>query len=166
VRAGLSFTEILLGILILSLALVPLIGVSMQTTKGIDISLDEIEATNVAGAVLEGLQSAPWELLTEQYGSPGVELEALPEDLQSALHLPPLPEGYQVWVNILHSEVPPLRGESGLPADAQEQIRELREVRLLEVRCAFVTRALAERVSATRTREIAVSTIVSKASRL
>jgi hypothetical protein len=165
-RRGASFLEIILGLVILTIAIFPMMSLSIVTTKGTKVGLDEIEATNATMAVLESLQAVPWDYLEELYGDPGTPVEDLPPRLLEAMRLAPSPENCQVFVSILHSSLPPLRGEERLDPAAAARIELLRAVRLLEVRCRFRTRSLDDRVGGPRYREVELSTLVSRAGRL
>jgi hypothetical protein len=166
-RIGVSMLEVMIGTIILVLALIPLFGLSIQHTRGVGISIDEIDAASYATSLLEAMQIVPITLLDPVEQDGGVPLSELSSSLTDHLHMPADPTGrFLLSVNILSRTADPGIDISSLPASVATRLHQQLEMRVLEVYCNFSTRGLqGGNSSRRRARQIKLVTIVSQGAR-
>lgn len=173
-RGGVTILEIMIGTVILVMALLPLFGLSIQHTRGVGISIDEIDATSYATSLMEALQMVPVSALVPVEQEGGVPLRDLPASVLDELKIPGtdqlrIPEDssgrFRLSVQILAAEAEAGSDLSSLPGALSSRFQERLGMWVLEVYCDFETRKLQGDARRDRSRQIKLLSLVSGAAR-
>jgi hypothetical protein len=152
--------EVTLAVLILGLAIVPMLGISVSTNQGIEVSLDEIRATNAATATLAVLRAAPSAAIEEAVGIGEVAVGDLPETLRQAVRLPPREDDLELLVEVTSPPPGSPPAEADLTEELRDQLAALRQLFVLRVRCRFQVVAAGTGTRDRRGREVVVGSVV------
>ena len=158
-RQGVSFVEISIGILILALALLPTFGLLIENTRGVKITADELEATNLSCCVLEAVQSVPMHMLPIVSGWPGQRLQDVDPALLNILGLPAYDNArFQIYLSVeeANTAIPPSMASDPVVIAASE-------MKQVVVTCTWRTKGFGSSSGFSKDRMVRMMTLVSRA---